>query len=208
MGTVEIRAYDGNQVAAFYQKGVEGTGTLVDPFRSSVVLTEGGIGGLDADTPDKDGNILEVLRFISNYLDSQAASSTHSDIESSTVNVDTSLTTLLEVDCSDYSVLSLRLHNSGSEDLTTLQVQGFEASDFPYDYQLLASSTTDYTTANGKQSGNSIIPVVDSSGTLPALPNTQKAGILINCKFFQKIRLQAQVAANTTDIVIAGILKV
>lgn len=205
MATRRIRAYDSSGNPAFYEKdiGDSADGTALNPDQSAVILRPGGITGSTSSSANKDGNLLETLHYISNNLNSQSKSA---NIAIATVSVGTSLTTILSVVCADYQAIALRLYNSGSTDLNALEVQGFEAVDFAFDYQQLAASSGSYTTNNGKQSGNSLIPIVDSSGTLPALPTTQKAGILINCKYFQKIRLQATVASGTTNIQIAGTL--
>lgn len=203
MAARKYRAYDSNNNPTFYHKDIEGTGTELDPDKSGVVLKEGGITGLNSATPNKDGNIIQVLRYISNNLNSGSKSA---NFALATTAVETTLTTIANIICADYQAISLRLSNTGSVDLNGLEIQGFEAADFAFDYQLIASSSASYTTNSGKQSGNSLIPVVDSSGTLPALPASQKAGILINCKYFQRIRLQATVASGTTNIEIAGTL--
>lgn len=206
MSGVQYRAYDGSGGTTFYTKDVEGVGTTGDPHKSGVVVRGGGDFGVEADTPNKDGNLLETLHYIANNLGSSSYSQ---NIALATVTaIGTTLKDVLDIVCADYRRLSLRVDNTGSVVLSDLQVQGFESSGFPYDYSLEAGAdiTGSYTTYSGKQSGNSLITVITSSGTLPALPASSKAGILLNVECYQRIRLQAKVATGTTTLQIAGTL--
>lgn len=202
----KYRAYDESGNPAFYHKGVEGSGVSGDPESSWVVIKEGYAMGAIASTPDKDGDLFETLHYISNNLGTSANSQV---IALTTVSsIGTSLVTILDVTTADWKRLAIRIHNTGSQSLNDLQIQGFECAGFPYDYGLLAgvAIANSYGSGTAKQSGNPWIPIVDTSGILPLLPSSQKAGIIINAENYQRIRLQASVASSTTAIDISATL--
>jgi hypothetical protein len=159
-------------------------------------------------TANKDGDLLGTLRYISNNLtliSSQNRSSKVTTVTNRTVS--TTLTTIFDTVCANHNQLSLRLQNTGSVALNALQVHGFESEDFPNDFQIIADTGASYTSQNGRQTNNNIIPVVDASGTFPGVPGNQgKAGILLNVRFYQRIRLQASVSAGTTTMSVGGTL--
>lgn len=204
----EYRAYDGSGNPKNYYKDVEGDGTNLNPDLSSVIIktnqTTGGVTGTSTSGQNKDGNILETLHFLAN---NPIGRYQRVPLTTSSVNTSSTLTLILEIICPPYQSLSLRIHNRGTGALTALEVRGFESIDFPDDFAILASTTANYTTGNGKQSNNTLIPLVDSSGTLPAIPANGKAGILINIRYFHKIRILASVPTGATyPIDIAGSL--
>lgn len=206
----EYRAYDGTGTPRNYFKDVEGEGTLADPDRSLVKIVSkeatGGITGNATSGQNKDGNILETLHFIANNFPKSPIFAVRVPIV--TISVSTTLTTILDINCSEHLNLALRFHNIGGAALNDLQIQAFESVDFPNDFQLIAGSgvTSSYSTT-GIKSGNSLMPIAESNGTLPALPANGKANVLINIRFFQRILIRASVATGTTNLVAAGILK-
>lgn len=205
----QYRAYDGSGSPSFYYKGVEGAGSAGDPESSWMVVKEGAAMGNIASTPDKDGDLFQTLHYIANNLGTGGGSTAaYSEaIAISTVSIGTTLTTLLDVTTADWQRLSIRLSNTGAI-LNDLQIQGFECAGFPYDYALLAGTAiaNSYGSGTAKQSGNQWIPIIDTSGTLPLLPDAQKAGVIINVENYQRIRLQASVASGTTSIDISATL--
>jgi len=170
-----------------------------------------GIVGATADAESATGSLMARLRYIANHLGSGGGGSAALSLElttTTTASVGTSLTTVLEVDTSDWHFLSVKIQNTGSEALTDFQTQGFYSSQTPFSYALLASAgiVSSYGTGMAKQSNNTLIPIIDAYN-LPAMGATSDGQLEINCTRYQKIRLQAQVASGTTSITIDGILK-
>ncbi len=166
--------------------------------------------GTTTDTASATGSLMARLGQIA--TNGTGGGSGTSAVYSSAVNiasvtVTTTVATIAEIVTADYDYLSLWIQNTGAVALNELKTEaGFSASlAFKYAFLAGAASSGSYSTGTGKQSGNSLIPIIFANN-LPALAGGGDGFVEIDVRRYQRIRLQASVASGTTTVVINGML--
>ncbi len=173
------------------------TGSIHAKLRALLANTLGAIG----DTAASNGSLMAMLRFVAEarFVESQTPSA---------VTVGTGLTTVITFDCRGKTTLGVQLQNTGGLiPLSGLQVQArFNSSSVTY--YTIASTNTDFTTGNAKQSNNGSAEIINSgvsSGTIVTLPANGNGWFRMRVNGMESVRIQAQVAMTSTTMLAYGI---
>lgn len=167
--------------------------------------------GTTTDAASSTGSLMARLRAIAESSGGGggggAAATYSSAVDITAVTVTTTVTTVAEIVTADWAYLSLWIQNTGGVALNEFKTEaGLSASlEFKYAFLGGATSSGSYTTGTGKQSGNSLIPIIFANN-LPTIAGGGEGFVEVDVRRYQRIRLQASVATGTTTIVINGIL--
>lgn len=134
-----------------------------------------------------------------------ADSVNYAESENASVSVGTSDTDLLEVDVRAYNYISFEVSN-GATALNKCQLQvKYHSSSTVWNPKTFGA--TEYTTGSGKQSGNSLISIIEASGDLNTLGNGNSGWVEINCARYASIKLVATVASGTSLVTTRSLAK-
>ena len=201
---------------------VRGTGTQADPYDSytydvDLNTAAGTRTQAPADKPTltttgtTSYSIIQLLKSILlNTGESSGGGSTafySTPVNVASVSVTTTVATVAEVITADWDYLTLWIQNTGSVALNEFKTEAGMSATLEFKYAFLAGAAAagSYSTGTGKQSGNSLIPVI-TANNLPALAASGDAFIELDVRRYQRIRFQASVASGTTNLVLNGIL--
>lgn len=156
-------------------------------------------GGL-TDAASSTGSLMARLRKIAEPVFS-------SPVDIASVSVTTTTSTIAEIVTADWDYLTLWIQNTGTVALNELKIEAGISATLLFKYAYLAgtASSTSYSTGTGRQSGNSLIPIIFANN-LPAIAAGGDGFVEIDVRRYQRIRLQASVASGSTTVAINGTL--
>lgn len=120
----------------------------------------------------------------------------------------TSPALVTEINTADWNYLSLWIQNTGTDALNELITEaGFSATlTSKYAYLAGAAATGSYGSGTGKQSNNTLIPIIFANN-LPALASGADGFIELDVRRYERIRFRASVASGSATLAINGLLK-
>ncbi|MDV3348100.1 hypothetical protein QGP82_05325 [Leptothoe sp. LEGE 181152] len=207
MANFDYDVLDGNETALKIRGedlGLDGIVQIVGQKFYSDAL--GVVGDAAAADETVDASAISILKAL-------LRESRTTEFDSGVVSVGASPTEIVIVDVSNSRTMGIQIENTGATALNTFVCSARYHSDLGGFFNPFAQSAADYDTNAGRQTGNTLNPVIASSaigfpaGDPRTLAGGASAWLELNVARYQSVRFAASTASGSTDVRLRGVVK-